>query len=145
MKTKLFAAIGLLILAMLLTAAWTARDMRDAPSAALEAPVAAKSLLPAQYVANGECLGCHAEQAAKWQSSHHAKAMAPATAQTVLGAFDGRTFKHQGVVSHFFQRDGKFVVRTDGPDGKLTDFEVAYAFGVAPLQQYLIALPGGRL
>ncbi|MFO0157898.1 MAG: ammonia-forming cytochrome c nitrite reductase subunit c552, partial [bacterium] len=66
-------------------------------------------------------------------------------AQTVLGRFDGTEFRHQGVVSRFFQRDGKFMVRTDGHDGKLADFEVAYTFGVAPLQQYLIAQPGGRL
>ena len=45
----------------------------------------------------------------------------------------------------FFKRGDKFIVRTDGPDGKLADFEVSYTFGVAPLQQYLIALPGGRL
>ena len=71
--------------------------------------------------------------------------MAPASAQTVLGRFDGAEFKHQGVTSRFFQRDGKFLVRTDGADGRLADFEVAYTFGVAPLQQYLIAQPGGRL
>ena len=45
----------------------------------------------------------------------------------------------------FSTRDGKFYVRTDGPDGKLAEFEISYTFGVAPLQQYLIELPGGRL
>ena len=45
----------------------------------------------------------------------------------------------------FFTRDGKYFVRTDGPDGKLADFEIKYTFGVYPLQQYLIELPGGRL
>ena len=38
-----------------------------------------------------------------------------------------------------------YVVKTDGPDGKLADFDVKYTFGVYPLQQYLIPLPGGRL
>ena len=51
----------------------------------------------------------------------------------------------RGVTSSFFRRDGKFFVRTDGPDGKLADFEVKYTFGVEPLQQYLVELPGGRL
>ena len=50
-----------------------------------------------------------------------------------------------GVQSTFSRRDGRFVVRTDGPDGKLADFDVKYTFGVEPLQQYLVALPGGRL
>ena len=39
----------------------------------------------------------------------------------------------------------KFLVRTDGPDGALHEYEIAYTFGVYPLQQYLIAMPGGRL
>ena len=36
-------------------------------------------------------------------------------------------------------------MRTDGPDGKLADFEIKYTFGVEPLQQYLIELPSGRM
>ena len=36
-------------------------------------------------------------------------------------------------------------VNTDGPDGKLADYEIKYTFGVRPLQQYLIEMPGGRL
>jgi hypothetical protein len=96
------------------------------------------------YVPNAECLACHAEQAKGWQGSNHARAMAPATSTNVLGGFDGSTFTHQGYTSRFSQRDGKFFVRTDGPDGKLADFELGYTFGVAPLQQYLISQPGGR-
>jgi hypothetical protein len=65
--------------------------------------------------------------------------MAPPSAQTVLGGFDGAEFKHQGVTLGFCQRDGKFMVCTDGADGKLADFEVVYTFGVAPQQQHLIS------
>ena len=32
-----------------------------------------------------------------------------------------------------------------GPDGKPGEFEIAYTFGVDPLQQYLVPFPGGRL
>lgn len=71
--------------------------------------------------------------------------MQEATEQTVLGRFDGATLTHGGVTTTFARRDGKFVIRTDGPDGALHDYEVAYAFGVDPLQQYLIRMPGGRL
>jgi predicted CXXCH cytochrome family protein len=71
--------------------------------------------------------------------------MAPATADTVQGDFDGASFRHQGVTTRFFRRDGRFFVHTDGPDGKPGDFEVKYTFGVEPLQQYLIATEGGRL
>lgn len=97
------------------------------------------------YVDNNLCLGCHKGQAQQWQGSHHAKAMAVPTAGTVRGNFSNTTFTHQGVTSRFFKRDARFFVNTDGPDGKLSDFEIAYTFGVEPLQQYLITLPGGRL
>jgi Flp pilus assembly protein TadD len=67
------------------------------------------------------------------------------TDQTVLGNFRGATFTYAGVTSSFFRRDGKFIVRTDGPDGALRDYEIKYTFGYRPLQQYLIEFPGGRL
>jgi tetratricopeptide (TPR) repeat protein len=81
----------------------------------------------------------------RWRGSHHAFAMQPALADTVLGNFDGATFDYHGVVTKFTKHDGKFFARTDGADGALHDFEIAYTFGVAPLQQYLIAFQGGRI
>ena len=71
--------------------------------------------------------------------------MQPATKGNVLGDFKDRKLEHFGTTSTMFERDGKFWVNTDGPNGKLTDFEVAYAFGVTPLQQYLVKFPGGRM
>ena len=71
--------------------------------------------------------------------------MQQATPDTVLGDFDGLTFTHHHVTTRFFKRDNKFVVLTDGPDGKPAEFDVKYVFGVEPLQQYLLELPGGRL
>lgn len=71
--------------------------------------------------------------------------MQEASAQTVLGDFNDAAFRLAGATHRFFKRDGGFFVRTDGADGKLADFEVKYTFGVEPLQQYLIELPGGRL
>ena len=65
--------------------------------------------------------------------------MQEATDRTVLGDFNNAAFTHGGITSRFFRRDGKFFVNTDGPDGKLADFEIRYTFGVYPLQQYLIA------
>ena len=64
--------------------------------------------------------------------------------QTVLGDFDNTTFTYQGVTSTFFKREGRFFVRTDGPDGLLQEYPIAYTFGVEPLQQYLIELTRGR-
>jgi predicted CXXCH cytochrome family protein len=97
-----------------------------------------------QFVGSPVCSECHARETEAWRGSHHALAMQEASASTVLGNFENATFRHFGVESRFFRRDGRFWVRTDGPDGKLADFEIKYTFGVTPLQQYLIEFPGGR-
>ena len=79
---------------------------------------------------------------AAWSGSHHDLAMQIADEKSVLGNFSNAKFSSAGVASTFFKRDGKYFVNTDGPDGKLADFEIKYTFGVTPLQQYLIELPG---
>lgn len=71
--------------------------------------------------------------------------MQEATDATVLGDFNDARIDHFGVTSTFLRRDGAFVVHTDGPDGTLADYEIAYTFGVDPLQQYLVRFPDGRL
>ncbi len=71
--------------------------------------------------------------------------MQPATDSTVLGDFNHASFNNNGVVSSFSRDGSKFMVRTDGPHGALRDYQIGYTFGVYPLQQYLIAMPGGRL
>lgn len=66
------------------------------------------------------------------------------TGDNVLGNFNGAELTHFGVVTRFFRAGEKFMVHTVGPDGVARDYEVAYTFGVSPLQQYLVAFPGGR-
>lgn len=116
------------------------RQSDNAPAGAEAAPHA-----NAAFVGSSACAGCHPVQHTEWRASHHAAAMQEASETTVLGRFDGSEFVHNGVTSTFFKRDGKFWVRTDGPDGRLSDFEVRYTFGLTPLQQYLVPMPGGRL
>jgi tetratricopeptide (TPR) repeat protein len=97
------------------------------------------------YVGSNACVSCHSSQAGEWRTSQHHDAMAEATEEKVLGNFKDATFTYAGVTSTFFKRDGRFLVRTDGRDGTLADFEIKYTFGVYPLQQYLIEFPDGRL
>jgi predicted CXXCH cytochrome family protein len=97
------------------------------------------------FAGSTACANCHPAETKAWRGSHHDLAMAEATAQTVLGDFDNATFTEAGITSRFFRRDGRFLVNTDGPDGKPADFEIAFVFGVTPLQQYLIAFPDGRM
>ncbi|HEY4933002.1 MAG TPA: tetratricopeptide repeat protein [Terriglobales bacterium] len=99
----------------------------------------------ATYVGQERCAQCHAEQVKTWKTSHHAQAMQVANDSTVLGNFNSAQFSKDGVTSNFFKKDGKFYVRTDGPDGKPQDYDLRYTFGVSPLQQYLVPFPGGRM
>jgi len=99
----------------------------------------------AEFVGLDRCVGCHREQYNAWKGSDHDKAMAVATADSVLGDFDNKTFEHMGIVSRFFQKGERYFVHTEGPDGKMGEFEVTHTFGFSPLQQYLVPFPGGRL
>ena len=145
-RTRTFAVAALLgaalvAAALLVTLAWrlTGKPSTSAPVPAASPPVAAS------FVGSSACGSCHAKENAAWTTSQHARAMQHATAETVRGDFNDTKFTFDGVTSSFFKRDGRYFVRTDGPDGKLADFEVKYTFGLEPLQQYLVELPGGRL
>jgi tetratricopeptide (TPR) repeat protein len=130
-------AVGFIVAAMCALGIWRwfagVRGQEAKPSSA------------ATYVGQERCAACHAEQTQAWRTSHHAEAMQVANASTVLGNFNDAHFTKDGVTSSFFKKDSKFYVRTDGPDGKLQDFDLPYTFGVSPLQQYLVPFPNGRM
>lgn len=92
----------------------------------------------ATYVGRQSCIDCHREAYDAWQGSHHDLAMDVATPETVLGDFNDAVFEQFGIRSRLFRRDGKYWAHTEGPDGKLADFEVKWVFGVDPLQQYMV-------
>ena len=71
--------------------------------------------------------------------------MQPARADTVVGNFGGVLHERDGSTTTFRTENGKFSIRTEGPDGTERDYPVMHTFGIDPLQQYLIELPGGRL
>jgi tetratricopeptide (TPR) repeat protein len=99
----------------------------------------------ATFVGSETCAGCHQHEAKLWHGSQHQLAMAHATDKSVLGDFSDATFDYFGVKSRFFRKDGKYLVETDGSDGKLATFEIKYTFGVDPLQQYLVEFADGRV
>ena len=99
------------------------------------------------FTGSEACRDCHAAEYQNWRGSHHDLAMDVATEETVLGDFEETRYidPHNQVSSRFFRENGKFMVATEGPDGRLEEFEVTHVFGVYPLQQYLVPFPGGRL
>jgi tetratricopeptide (TPR) repeat protein len=97
------------------------------------------------FVGRERCISCHEEAYERWTGSDHDRAMAVADDSTVLGDFNDATYDHGGATTRFYRREGKYLVHTEGPNGEMGEFEIAYVFGVEPLQQYLIPFSGGRL
>ena len=123
--------------------ALASRAMAEGPAGPTPAPLPVPQ---AEYVGRQSCVECHKRTDAAYAGSHHDRAMQPADARTVAGDFDNTTFTYNdGVTSTFFKKDGAYFVRTDGPDGQLHEYRIAYTFGIYPLQQYLIEFPDGRL
>ncbi|NIP19342.1 MAG: tetratricopeptide repeat protein [Gemmatimonadetes bacterium] len=110
-----------------------------------EASMPAHRVADAEFVGRDQCTDCHEAAYEAWLDSDHDKAMAHADEESVLGDFNDAEFEQHGITSRFYGRDGKYFVHTEGPGGEMGDFEIAYTFGVEPLQQYLVPFPGGRL
>lgn len=116
------------------------------PLLTLAAPAAPQPQLADGYVEQARCSACHAEAAKAWAGSHHSWSLRAATAGNVLGDFADAEYRDEaGVGMRFFRRGERFFVQAEGEDGRRADFPIAYTFGFAPLQQYLIERPGGRL
>ncbi|HXD76947.1 MAG TPA: tetratricopeptide repeat protein [Puia sp.] len=109
-----------------------------------ERPPVAPAAAPA-YVGDQACRRCHAQQYKDWLTSDHFKAMQPANDSTVEGDFADASYTADGVTTKFFKKAGKYFIRTKGDDNANHDYMIQYTFGYNPLQEYLIAMPGGRL
>ncbi len=107
--------------------------------------VPAEAVPAATFVGSEACAKCHKKEYEEWQESHHAKAMAVASNETVLADFNDTIFVKDGVQSRFYRKGDGFFVYTRGPKGELAEFEISHTFGWYPLQQYLIPFPGGRM
>jgi predicted CXXCH cytochrome family protein len=99
---------------------------------------------PAEYVGAAECAACHAEATTAWFGSDHDRAMEVADPATVLPPA-GSGLRFAGGETRL-ERDGEgYRLVTPGPDGEPATYPVPYVFGVDPLQQFLVPLPGGAL
>ena len=111
----------------------------------LDASVEKQPQTVAVFAGSRKCKDCHQQEFTRWQGSHHERAMAVANDESVLGDFNDAVFEHFGATSRFYRKNGKYYVTTQGPQGKLDEFEITHTFGWYPLQQYLVPFDGGRL
>ena len=99
----------------------------------------------AEYVGTSVCAGCHESQHEKWVGSHHDLAMQHASEATVLGDFSDVVVRYYDEKARFLRDGDGYAVEARGSDGAIHRFPVVYAFGVEPLQQYLVEVAPGRL
>ncbi len=97
------------------------------------------------HASNGDnCVGCHQDQVSKWLKSDHAKAMAVATSNTVLGDFGDTRVSHFSQTARFYKKESAFFIDFTEQD-KTSTYKVDYVFGHYPLQQYLIKTKSDRM
>ncbi|CDF80958.1 tetratricopeptide repeat family protein [Formosa agariphila KMM 3901] len=97
------------------------------------------------FIGDSQCMECHKGVYDDWRGSDHDLAMQVANDSTILGDFNNVKTIIDGVSYHFTRsEDDKFMVHVKEIDGSEVDYEISYAFGVRPLQQYLIDFDRGR-
>ncbi len=97
------------------------------------------------YIGDKACVSCHKQEHQEWQGSHHDEAMMIADENSVKADFNNTSFNYNGIISTFYKNNNKYMVKTDGPDGKLHEYEISYTFGIYPLQQYMIKFPNAKV
>lgn len=109
------------------------------------------------YAGSATCAACHPDETKHWQGSQHQRAIAYATPEAVAAPFAGESIR-EGVGSAVFsgRETGRFSVDRDSPASgtqgaeakspqREADLLVHAAFGVEPLQQYLVDAADGRI
>jgi predicted CXXCH cytochrome family protein len=164
-RTQKTLSLGLVALAGggALVFALTRREAPPAPSAAPAETNAASNAPPApasaavwqpvdrmhlrdDFVGSAACTPCHAAEAAAYAKSHHALALVKATPEHVEAKLNGTSFTTPlGGTTRFAAKDGTFNVTSPNSAGKPETFTLAYAAGVSPLQQYVVATERGKL
>lgn len=137
--------IGGLLIAALGAGCSERQAETPAPPPVLASVPAPRTRLEPTFVGAARCADCHPAETEAWRGSHHDRALELASESSVVGDFAEARFEQFGVSSRFFRRDGRFFVETEGPDGLPAEFEIAWTFGVSPLQQYLVRFPAGRV
>ena len=63
------------------------------------------------FTGSEACAGCHAQEYANWQGSHHDLAMQLPGPDTVLGDFNNASFTYNGITTVFYREDDDFVAQ----------------------------------
>ncbi|QDP01150.1 multiheme c-type cytochrome [Thalassotalea sp. PS06] len=97
------------------------------------------------FVGSQTCESCHQQAYSDWQGSHHAKAMAHASEDSVLANFDNVEVVFNGETYRFYRQEQDFFARIKDKNGEFQSYQIEYTFGVYPLQQYMVDVGQGKI
>lgn len=138
MRLRLLA-VALLVLAC-------HRETTPAPARKVAAPSSDFSSLPSKtkYAGSESCRECHAKNFERWSHDWHARALAPADAQNVVGDFQHAHFRGDSSEAWMSRRGDEFVMRTRSREGQLHDYPVSWVIGGKRMQDSVAVMPDGR-
>jgi predicted CXXCH cytochrome family protein len=102
------------------------------------------AMTPDVNKANQPCIGCHQQALVQWQHSDHARSMAKASKDTVLGDFANVSVSHYRQQASFYKQGQDYWVDISYGEQK-SSYRIDYTFGFYPLQQYLVETEPGRM
>ncbi len=99
----------------------------------------------AEYGGSGSCAECHPAAFAAWQQSHHGRAERPFDATHDLDGFvPAREFRDGSGINQVRWTNGHAEFVTRGASNEPVIARIERVIGESPLQQFLVAAPGGR-
>ncbi|GBE37794.1 MAG TPA: hypothetical protein ENG75_04100 [Nitrospirae bacterium] len=109
------------------------------------------------YLGSKRCKDCHWREYDAWKSTLHSRSLQAANDYTVIGDFERNnrltvkvTDKAPGlagreVTNRMYRKDGKFFVKTIGPDKEFNDYEITNVIGIGEKQNYITIFPNGEM
>lgn len=96
------------------------------------------------WATSDTCAGCHPDQYASWHRTFHRTMTQQATPKSVLGRFDGETYRYWGVGVRPVRHDDRYYFQyLDDADNVTLTLPVLRTVGSRRYQQYLVQTPAG--
>jgi len=150
MRLRTHLAVGLIAIAALVSCRKEqTQASRTAPAPSKRATATASDdweELPSgnAYAGSASCRECHEKNFLHWQHDWHSRALAPASAKSVVGSFASAHFKGTSSEAWMTRSGDSFVMSTRDARGELGDYPVAWVIGGKRMQDALTIFPDGR-
>ena len=97
------------------------------------------------FVSSDSCRSCHPGQHKSWHASYHRTMTQLATAETVIGEFDGRILERDGHEFSVFKKGDKFMVNLVDDRGEIVDQPIVMTTGLHHMQVYWFSTGSTRM